>query len=51
MENFWSDLRYGVRMLFRTPTLSSVSILTMGLGIGLVTFTFSIVYGAVLRPD
>lgn len=50
MENFWSDLRYGVRMLFRTPTLSSVSILTMGLGIGLVTFTFSIVYGAVLRP-
>lgn len=50
MENFWTDLRYGVRMLFRTPTLSSVSILTIGLGIGLVTFTFSVVYGAVLRP-
>ncbi len=50
MENFWTDLRYGVRMLFRTPTLSGVSILTIGLGIGLVTFTFSIVYGAVLRP-
>jgi len=50
MENFWTDLRYGVRMLFRTPTLSSVSILTIGLGIGLVTFTFSIVYGSVLRP-
>ena len=50
MENFWTDLRYGVRMLFRTPTLSSISILTIGLGIGLVTFTFSIVYGAVLRP-
>ena len=50
MENFWTDLRYGVRMVFRTPTLSSVSILTIGLGIGLVTFTFSVVYGAVLRP-
>ena len=50
MENFWTDLRYGVRMLFRTPTLSIVSILTIGLGIGLVTFTFSVVYGAVLRP-
>jgi len=49
MENLWTDLRYGVRMLFRTPTLSIVSILTMGLGIGLVTFTFSSVYGTVLR--
>ena len=49
MENLWTDLRYAVRMLFRTPTLSIVSILTIGLGIGLVTFTFSIVYGAVLR--
>lgn len=50
MENFWTDLRYGVRMLFRTPTLSLVSILTIGLGIGLVTFSFSVVYGSVLRP-
>jgi predicted permease len=50
MENLRTDLRYGVRMLFRTPTLSSVSILTIGLGIGLVTFTFSAVYGSVLRP-
>ena len=49
MGNLWTDLRYAIRMVFRTPTLSVVSILTIGLGVGLVTFTFSIVYGAVLR--
>jgi predicted permease len=49
MNDLWADLRYGARMLFRTPVLSLVSILTIGLGVGLTTHTFSVVYGSVIR--
>lgn len=44
-----SDLRYGVRMLLKTPGLTIVAVLTIMLGVGLTTHTFSIVYGSVLR--
>ncbi|NNM07066.1 MAG: hypothetical protein HKO65_18380, partial [Gemmatimonadetes bacterium] len=46
---FLSDLRFGIRMLVKTPLLSSVAILTIGLGVGLTTHTFSSVYGTILR--
>jgi predicted permease len=50
MEGYLRDLRHGFRMLLRTPLLSLVSILTIGLGVGGVTFAFSVLYGAMLRP-
>ncbi|MGE5357573.1 MAG: ABC transporter permease, partial [Bacteroidales bacterium] len=49
MRHVWSDIRYGVRMLARYPTLSVVSILTFGLGLGLATSVFSIVNGALYK--
>ena len=49
MATLISDLRYGVRLLFKNPTLSLVSIFTMALGIGLTVFTFSMVYGTIMR--
>ncbi len=49
MGSFIADLRYGVRMLVRTPGLSAVAILTIALGVGLTTHTFSVVYGSVIR--
>lgn len=49
MESLLTDVRYGLRMLIRTPGLSIVAVLTIALGVGLTTHTFSIVYGAVLR--
>lgn len=49
MDSFIADLRYGVRMLVRTPGLSAVAILTIALGVGLTTHTFSVVYGAAIR--
>jgi predicted permease len=49
MTTIISDLRYGARLLLKNPTLSLVSILTMALGIGLTVFTFSMVYGTVMR--
>ena len=49
MSTFWKDFRYGIRMLYKTPGLSLVAIITIALGVGLVTHTFSIVYGSVIR--
>jgi putative ABC transport system permease protein len=49
MDALLSDLRYGIRMLIKTPGLTLVSVLTIALGVGLTTHTFSSVYGSVLR--
>ena len=43
------DLRYGTRLLRKSPGLSAISILALAVGIGLTTTMFSIVYGAILR--
>jgi predicted permease len=50
MDGWLRDLKQGFRMLVRTPLLSLVSILTIGLGVGGVTFGFSVLYGTLLRP-
>jgi hypothetical protein len=49
MRHLWSDVRYGVRMLVRYPTLSLAAIVTFGLGIGITTAVFSIVNGAFFK--
>ena len=49
MANLITEFKYAVRMVFRTPVLSIVSILTIALGVGLTTHTFSVVYGSGIR--
>jgi putative ABC transport system permease protein len=44
------DLRFGVRMLLRHPTVTLISLLTLGLGIGATTAVFSVVDATVLTP-
>src|SRR6266849_10216070 len=49
MNHLLTDLRSGVRMLVKYPTLSLVSVLTLGLGIGLSTTVFCVVNGGLFK--
>src|SRR5687768_6198428 len=49
MNHLISDIRLGLRLLVRYPTLSLVAVLTLGLGLGLVTTVFCVVNGALFK--
>src|SRR4029450_2381225 len=49
MAQLLTDVRSGLRMLVKYPTLSVVAILTLGLGIGLSTTVFCIINGGLFK--
>ncbi|MGH9626813.1 MAG: ABC transporter permease [Bryobacteraceae bacterium] len=48
LEEALQDLRFGLRMLARTPGFSAIVVLTLGLGIGASTAIFNVVNGVLL---
>ena len=50
VESAWHDVRYGARLLRRSPAFSLTAALVLALGIGANTALFSIVHGLFDRP-
>ena len=57
LEVLWDDARFAARVLRRNPTLTTVAVLTLSLGIGAAVAMFSVINGVMLsdtpvrKPD
>jgi predicted permease len=50
LDNFLRDIRFGFRMLCKSPSVTVVVVIAIALGVGANTAIFSVVNGFLLRP-
>lgn len=50
MNSIWQDVRYGMRMLWKTPIFTAIMVLTLAIGIGANTAIFSLIHQVLLQP-
>lgn len=50
MRSLWEDVRFGARLLARTPGFTAAALITLALGIGANAVLFSLVDAIFLRP-
>lgn len=49
LETLWQDLRYGSRMLLKSPVFTAVAVLSLAIGVGGNTAIFSLVDRVLIR--
>jgi putative ABC transport system permease protein len=50
VEQFWRDVRFGVRGLARTPGFTALAVMSLALGVMATTTIYSVLHAVVLEP-